>query len=295
MLVIDAHMHVTDPARFDLAWTRPLPTPLDPTPRGYAQACAGTGITAAVIVETDVTPAQRFGEAVFQAELVATGSHGAGVPCLDPRDPAFPEQAAALARMPAIRGVRWMAGSREQCQALCQSPDVQAHLVLLGRLGLSFDLHVPAHVLREVVPVVAAAPDTRFLLNHCGHGDPVALGARGQGRRPQHDAEIWRVGMRDLSRMPNVACKLSGLVSHLRPGQWQPADLAPVVDHCLASFGPERCLFGSDWPVCTRGGTLLQWLTALTQIISPLPAAAQAQILAGTAQTWYRLAVPPAD
>jgi len=295
MLVIDAHMHVTDPARFDLAWARPLPRPLDPTPRGYAQACAGTGIIAPVIVETDVTPAQRLGEAVFQAELVASGLAGAGVPCLDPRDPAFAEQATALARMPAIRGVRWMARTEADCQALCHAREVRAHLVLLGRLGLSFDLHVPPEVLVDVVPTVAAAPQTRFLLNHCGHGDPVALGARGQGRPPQHDAQIWRSGMRALSRLPHVACKLSGLVSHLHPGRWQPADLAPVVEHCLESFGAQRCLFGSDWPVCTRGGTMLQWLSALQQIISTLPTADQAQILAGTARTWYRLPAAPAD
>ena len=294
MTVIDAHMHVTDPMRFDLAWTRPLPTPLDPTPRGYAAACAGTGIIAPVIVETDVTPAQRLGEAVFQAELVASGTYGAGVPCLDPRDPAFPEQSAALARLPGIRGVRWMAGTPEQCQALCHSPVVRTHLVLLGRLGLSFDLHVPPQILLDVVPTVAAAAQTRFLLNHCGHGDPVALGARGHERAPQHDAQIWRSGMLALSRLPHVACKISGLVSHLRPGRWQAADLAPVVEHCLASFGPERCMFGSDWPVCTRGATLHEWLAVLRQIISPLSLTEQDQILAGTARTWYRLPAAPA-
>jgi len=82
---------------------------------------------------------------------------------------------------------------------------------------------------------------------------------------------------------------------HLRPGTWTPADLAPVIEECLERFGPERCLFGSDWPVCTRGGALPQWLTALRLVLSRAPQEAQAQVLAGTARTWYRLPAAATD
>ncbi len=198
MTVLDAHMHITDCARFDLAWTRALPPPVDPSAPAYARACAGTGIDAAVIVETDVTPEQRLDEARFQSHCVrrsrsaGSGPFAGGVPCLDLREPDGVARIEALAGLGGIVGVRWMCRDADACAALSADALVRTHLRRLGACGLSFDLHLPPDALLAAVPAIAAAPDTRIALNHCGHGDPVAFGAAGQRRAPRHDPARWR-------------------------------------------------------------------------------------------------------
>ena len=72
--------------------------------------------------------------------------------------------------------------------------------------------------------------------------------------------------MEVLAGKKNVVCKISGIVARA-PRGWTAADLAPIVNHCLQVFGPDRVMFGSDWPVCTRGATYRQWVQALKEIV----------------------------
>ena len=104
-----------------------------------------------------------------------------------------------------------------------------------------------------------------FILDHCGNADPHIVA--GNGGNPDdpvygHTREQWLAGMQTVGALPNVVCKISGIVARAAPG-WSAADLAPAVNHCIDSFGEDRIVFGSDWPVCTFGAPLGEWITAL--------------------------------
>jgi L-fuconolactonase len=137
-------------------------------------------------------------------------------------------------------------------------------------------------------------PDTRLIVDHCGNADPRAFFKIGDARladtQSAHEAAAWGRDMERLAAQKNVVCKISGVIARV-PKQWSADDLAPIVNHCLDSFGPERVVFGSDWPVCLNGAPLREWVRALKEIIASRPVADQRQLLRENAARFYRLAV----
>src|SRR5260370_33487875 len=139
--------------------------------------------------------------------------------------------------------------------------------------------------LGDGVNVVAACSDTRFILDHCGNGEvnmfsrdppphpsPVPKGTppggRGRGEGAKRSADVWKRGMEELAKRKNlVACKVSGIIVSATPGKWTADDLAPIVNHTIDTFGPDRRMFAGDWPVCTQVATFKEWLTALQTIV----------------------------
>lgn len=94
--------------------------------------------------------------------------------------------------------------------------------------------------------------------------------------------------MMDLARHPNVFCKISGIIARV-PKTWSPEDLRPIVQHCVDAFGPNRVVFGSDWPVCNIGGSVKQWVEALATITANWPADAQNRLWNANAKSIYDL------
>ena len=94
--------------------------------------------------------------------------------------------------------------------------------------------------------------------------------------------------MAALAAETNTVCKISGIIANV-PKEWGTTDLAPIVKHCMNVFGPDRVLFGSDWPVCLLGGTLKKWVTTLKEIVSDSPLASQRKLFAENAIRYYRL------
>lgn len=103
------------------------------------------------------------------------------------------------------------------------------------------------------------------------------------------DLAPWKQDLADLAALPNVTAKLSGLVTEARWDAWQPADLRPVVDHALAVFGPDRLMFGSDWPVQLLAADYGTWMTTLGDLLAGLSPAEAAAVWGGTARRVYRL------
>jgi L-fuconolactonase len=149
---------------------------------------------------------------------------------------------------------------------------------VLGDAGLSFDLVVSAEQLGQVAAVVEAVPEVRFVLDHCGN-PPLRDGGLQQ----------WRADLAAVAAHPNVAVKLSGLATHGVWGATTPADLAPVTEHALASFGPDRVMFGSDWPVCLLGAGYAAVAALTEQVLVGLTGAERVAVWSGTAETWYGL------
>jgi predicted TIM-barrel fold metal-dependent hydrolase len=154
---------------------------------------------------------------------------------------------------------------------------------------MRFDLCMRPEELADGAELAEKCPGTRFIVDHCGNADVKAwLPEKRRGKAPDHDANAWKKNMAALAARKNVICKISGIIARV-PKEWSAEDLAPIVNHCLDSFGPDRVIFGSDWPVCLMGATYRQWVTSLKEIIASRPTAEQKKLLSENAIKFYGL------
>jgi L-fuconolactonase len=221
----------------------------------YKNDTAGLGVEEVVYVQVDVTPAYGLLEAEW-----AVHQPVAGVVAFAPLEDGEVVRSYLdrLARLGArIKGVRRLIQSEEE-------PDFPLRLIeglkLLPEYGLAFDICIKHHQLAKTVEMVRACPDTAFVLDHLGKPD-VKAGL----------LDPWREHLSALAALPNVVCKLSGLVTEADHQRWTPEDLAPYVSHAVAAFGPERILFGSDWPVVTHAASYPQWVETLHALVPDQP------------------------
>jgi len=287
--IIDTHQHLWDLTRFRLPWIR-RGEALDRNylVHDYREAAKDLGIVKAVYMEVDVAVEQKAAEAQYVIQLCQTSG---GFPCAAviggrPAGEGFRQYAAQF------RGNRYVKGLRQVRPPDLLAPAFVDGVRLLGELGLCFDICVPPTSLAAAARLVDACPATRFVLDHCGNPDPKVFQSRAiaGSSAKRHDPQAWRDDLCRLAERKSVICKISGLISQMPPGQWSAADLEPIVNHCLDTFGPDRVVFASDWPVCLRGGGLRQWVEALRQIIRPRPEAQQRKLLHDNAARFYGLA-----
>jgi L-fuconolactonase len=123
-------------------------------------------------------------------------------------------------------------------------PNIVRNVQRLGERGLSYDLLTLAPQLAAAVDLVAACPDTQFVLDHISKPN-IATG----------EIDGWAKDMKALGELPNVVVKVSGMVTEAQWDNWTPETFRPYVDVVTENFGPQRMMFGSDWPVCLLGGT----------------------------------------
>src|SRR5262249_44174171 len=138
----------------------------------------------------------------------------------------------------------------------CLEPAFVKGIRLLGDLGLSFDICIRPGELPDAAKLIDECPGTRFILDHCGNANVQAK-----------DPTDLKKGMDVVAKRKNVVCKVSGIVASAKPGAWSADDLAPIVKHTLEVFGPDRVMFGGDWPVCTLAATYAEWVAALKEIV----------------------------
>jgi L-fuconolactonase len=132
--------------------------------------------------------------------------------------------------------------------------------------------------LGEGAKLIDACPGTSFVLDHCGNPDVFNT-----------DRSTWQRAIGELARRRNVVCKVSGIVASTRGRSWRPDDLAPVINHVLKEFGPDRVVFGGDWPVCTLGARLADWVKALREVVANRSEADQRKLFHDNAVRVYRL------
>ena len=192
-----------------------------------------------------------------------------------------------------IKGIRQVLHVPSTPRGTCLEEAYTAGVRLLGELGKSFDLCLRPAELGDATQLVDRCPDTLFIVDHCGNADPyiVSGAAEHDPENPSsHTRQQWLDDMATLAQRDNVVCKISGIVARARADGWTAADLAPTIDHCLDSFGPDRVVFGGDWPVCTLGATYAEWAAALRQVIANRSEEDQRKLLHDNAVRIYKLA-----
>lgn len=185
-----------------------------------------------------------------------------------------------------VKGLRQVLHGGQTPAGYCLQADFVRGVRELGKRGLMYDICMRPGELQDAAKLVAQVPETHFILDHCGNADVKAFRAGAENR--SHDPQEWRRGIEAIAKHPNVTCKISGIIASA-PADWQAEDLAVIVNHCLDTFGPDRVVFGSDWPVCLLGAPLLAWVAALHQIVSARSAAEQTKLWSGNAKRVYRL------
>lgn len=278
--IVDTHVHWWDPAGVPLRWLGETPALDRPfLPPDLADAAEGCALDRIVFVECDAAPGRHLDEARWVSGLAAEEPLLGAIVAMAPveRGAAVIPDLEALAALPLVRGVRRLLQG-EADAAFCLRPGFVAGVQLLPRHGLHFELCVFHRQLGAAVELVRRCPEVRFILDHIGK--PAIRAGR---------LDPWRAEIDELAQLPNVVCKLSGLVTEADHAAWTEADLAPYVAHVLAAFGPARLMFGSDWPVATLACPYRRWLEVLDSALAGLTEVDRRRIFHDNAMEWYRI------
>lgn len=275
--LIDTHRHLILRDRLGYAWTEGL-APLAGafTPADYDHLTQGAGIGGVLHMEAGTDDADYQREARIVAALADPRLVGQVASCRPETEAGFEAWLDACA---GLRVVGFRRILHVVPDGLSEPPVFRANLNRIAARGLSFDLCLRADQLGIGLALARACPTLSLVLDHGGN-PPVA----------EEAWQPWAAGIVALAACENVTVKLSGLTVHCPPGGTKAARLRPWFDHLLASFGPERMLWGSDWPVTDLNSGLPGWIAVTRDLLAPLSADERAAIASGTARRVYRLA-----
>lgn len=278
MEFIDTHQHLIYRDLVGYSWTADIPALAtgDFTQADYDALTDGSGVVGKVFMEVGVDEADYQTEARFVAGLV--GSHGllGQIASIRPEfDAGFDDW---LAESAGLRVVGFRRILHVVPDEVSQSDTFRRNLRKIGAAGLPFDINFLARQLGIAEALVRACPNQVFVLDHCGVPD-IAGGAY----------EEWAGGITAIAKLPQVVVKLSGIAAYCAPGTASVAVFQRYFDHLMQSFGPDRMLWGSDWPVVNLGMRLPDWIAATRALIGGLSEDEQFAIAQGTARRVYGL------
>ena len=272
--IIDTHLHLWDSAV--VPWTQGIPLfnrVFDAA--DFITASEACQVVRAVFVQCDASDgaaevAWVAQQATIDPRIVGIVAHA----LLDQGADVRP-RLVEFAAHPLVRGIR--RNIQGEPLGFCARPGFVAGVQALAEFDFSFDLCIRRAQLPEVIALVKACPQVRFMLDHLGN-PPIK----------ERTLQGWAGPFAELARLPNVSCKLSGIVT-VAAEQWSIEDLAPYVEHALTSFTPARLVWGSDWPVVLKASDYRHWVDATRTLLAGLPVEDQRRILHDNAITFYRL------
>ncbi|MCI0420096.1 MAG: amidohydrolase [Acidobacteria bacterium] len=278
MKIIDTHQHLWDLDLFSYSWCKRIPS-FNRSFRmpDYLKAVEGLELEQSVHVEADVDEPYLLAETRYLLQLADEDNPLQGVVAGGrPEHTDFEDYLRQIAGPPKLKGIRRV--MHTQPDDLGTSPTLLQNVRLLARYGLSFDICVLARQLPVAIHLVKSCPQVAFILDHCG-----------VPQVKEQALDPWLGRMFEISRFPNVVCKISGLVAYADPGHWTAEDLRPYIDPVIECFGWDRVLFGSDWPVCTLSASLKQWVEVLTEVTRNADEMSRRKLFSENARRVYRL------
>lgn len=274
---IDAHQHFWryDPVRDDWITEEMSALQRDFLPEHLETELAEQGIDGSVAVQAD----QSEDETCFLLQLAERHPFVVGVVgWVDLRAADLWSRLEHFSQSERFCGVRHIA--QAEPDDFLERENVVRGIGLLGDFDLTYDILVYPQQLPAVLSLVERLPAQRFVVDHLA-----------KPRIRDGELEPWAAQMRELASHPNVWCKVSGLVTEADWSRWHPEDIHPYLDVVFDAFGPERAMFGSDWPVCLLAASYRRVAQLIDDYAACLSAAARDKLFGGNALRFYQLKV----
>lgn len=274
--VIDAHHHLWQYTREEYGWITPEMSVLqrDFLPVDLDETMAGAGVNGSVVVQAR----QSVDETRWLLECAETDPSIRGVVGWLPiASASFPELLREFQGSKKLKGLRHVIQDEPDDDFILRD-DFNAGIAAMSETGLVYDILIHERHLPQAASFVQRHPQQVFVLDHLA-----------KPRIRSGEIEPWKSNLAALALNENVYCKLSGLVTEADWEKWTLAHLRPYLDAALESFGPERLMAGSDWPVCLVASSYARWWETIREWMQPLTTAQQEAILGGTASKVYGL------
>lgn len=278
--IVDTHLHIWNLDRLRYPWLASVPLlNKNHLIEDYVRACGPVEVAKMVFLQCECDPAQFQREAEWVAEVAKVDPRIRGIVPWAPLEKgvAVEEELARLGADPLVKGIRRII-QFEPDQNFCLRPDFVRGVRLLPKYGLTFDLCINHTQLANTIALVRQCPQVTFVLDHIAKPDIKA------GR-----LDPWRAELRELAGLPNVWCKLSGLVTEADHARWTPADLRPYIDHTIACFGFDRVMFGGDWPVAAQATDYPRWVDTLDAAVAGASVDEVRKLYVTNAERFYRV------
>ena len=280
--LLDTHQHLVYREKASYGWTKDIPSLAEGnfTLDDYKTLTEGLGIGGTLFMETGVDDPDYQQETRFVKSLADNSDNGmiGLISSIRPEsDEAFETWLEETIEMGVVGYRRILHVMPDDTS---QSDIFRKNVRKIGVSGKTFDICFLPGQLPVAFELAKACENTKLILNHCGVPD-----IAGNGLDP------WRQDIKALAQIPNVICKLSGLMAYCAPGTSSLETIEPYVDHVLNCFGPNRMVWGSDWPVVNLAKGLPEWIAITRKILGKLSADEASSIAYGTAQIVYKVKI----
>jgi L-fuconolactonase len=273
---IDAHQHFWkyDPAR-DTWITDPMSIlKRNYLPEDLNRECRANGVDGTIAVQADASE----NETLFLLDLAARYPNIAGVVgWVDLTSSRVVERLRYFSQFDKLCGFRHIVQSEPDDGFLLHN-DFMNGISHLAEFGLAYDILIYPKQLPAAIELVAKFPEQRFVIDHLAKPE-IKTG----------NSAAWAADMSEIAKAPNVWCKLSGMVTEADWNHWRPQDFKPYLDIVFEAFGPERLMFGSDWPVCLLAASYQQVLEIIEEYVEDQSASVKEKIFGGNTAQFYRL------
>ena len=278
--ITDTHQHFILNELWPYSWAEGIPALAGQRfgPEEYEIATAGTGITRTLFMETSPDDPHFHEETRHVRELAERpGSPIAGIiaNCRPEEKDGFEAFLDSIAH-PKLVGLRRIL--HVVPDELSTTDHFVSNINLLGKRGLTFDLCFLARQLPLAIDLVRKCEGVQFILDHCGVPD-----VAGQALDP------WRDHIRQLATLPNIACKISGVLAYAAPDNATTEAVRPFVEHCIEQFGWDRVVWGGDWPVCNMTSSIAKWVEVSREIVAGASEENQAALFHRNAERIYQI------
>ena len=280
--LLDTHQHLVYREKASYGWTKDIPPLAEGnfTLDDYKTLTEGLGIGGTLFMETGVDDPDYQQETRFVKSLADNSDNGM-IGLISSIRPESDEPFETWLEETIEMGV---VGYRRILHVMpddtSQSDIFRKNVRKIGVSGKTFDICFLPGQLPVACELAKACENTKLILNHCGVPD-----IAGNGLDP------WRQDIKALAQIPNVICKLSGLMAYCAPGTSSLETIEPYVDHALNCFGPNRMVWGSDWPVVNLAKGLPEWIAVTRKILGKLSVDEASSIAYGTAQVVYKVKI----
>lgn len=271
MRILDTHLHLIYPDRFSYPWLAGAPEINHAwTAESYWAEAVPLGIESALHMEVDVAEPQIAAESEFVLGLDrVVGAIASG----RPEHAGFEQHLEKMQALGGVKGIRRLI--QGQPAEMSQTQTFIDNIRLLPRYGMTFDICAKSHELMLAPPLIEACPETQFILDHCGNP-----------KIAEREWESWTTRMERIAELPNVVCKVSGILANVTP-DWTLDEIRPYVEFVIETFGWDRVVWGSDHPVVTLFANLTRWVETSREIVSSASVEEQEKLFFRNAERVY--------